>query len=204
MHIMKYRRGENDMKNLNICIDIDGTITDAYYWLNIMNKHFNKNITEKQITKYYIHEVMGIKQEEYEKFYEQNKIEIHSQQIIREDVQKVIKRLSLIHNIYFVTAREKSLTMFTHSYLKKHDIPYDDLFVLGSHYKVDKARELKCNVFIEDNYDNAVQLSMAGYKVLLIDANYNRKPLNENIVRVYNWKEIYSIINELLLQSKAM
>lgn len=201
---MKYRRGENDMKNLNICIDIDGTITDAYYWLNIMNKHFNKNITEKQITKYYIHEVMGIKQEEYEKFYEQNKIEIHSQQIIREDVQKVIKRLSLIHNIYFVTAREKSLTMFTHSYLKKNDIPYDDLFVLGSHYKVDKAKELKCNVFIEDNYDNAVQLSMAGYKVLLIDANYNRKPLNENIVRVYNWKEIYSIINELLLQSKAM
>ena len=192
------------MKNLNICIDIDGTITDAYYWLNIMNKHFNKNITEKQITKYYIHEVMGIKQEEYEKFYEQNKIEIHSQQIIREDAQTVIKRLSLIHNIYFVTAREKSLTMFTHSYLKKNDIPYDDLFVLGSHYKVDKARELKCNVFIEDNYDNAVQLSIAGYKVLLIDANYNRKPLNENIVRVYNWKEIYCIINELLLQSNAV
>ncbi|HEY8804925.1 MAG TPA: hypothetical protein VIM42_07455 [Clostridium sp.] len=192
------------MKNLNICIDIDGTITDAYYWLNITNKHFNKNITEQQVTKYYIHEVMGIKPEEYEKFYEQNKIEIHSEQKIREDAQMVIKRLSLLHNIYFVTAREESLTMFTHSYLKKNDIPYDDLFVLGSHYKVDKARELDCNVFIEDNYDNAVQLSIAGYKVLLMDTNYNQKPLNENIVRVYNWKEIHSIINELLLQSKAM
>ncbi|MCB2294695.1 hypothetical protein LGK95_14425 [Clostridium algoriphilum] len=192
------------MKNLNICIDIDGTITDAYYWLNITNKHFNKNITEQQVTKYYIHEVMGIDAKEYEKFYEQNKIEIHSEQKLREDAQMVIKRLSLIHNIYFVTAREESLTMFTHSYLKKNDIPYDDLFVLGSHYKVDKARELKCNVFIEDNYDNAIQLSTAGYKVLLIDTNYNQKPLNENIVRVYNWKEIYSIINELLLQSEAM
>ncbi len=192
------------MKNLNICIDIDGTITDAYYWLNMTNKYFNKKIKEEQVTKYYIHEVMGIKPEEYEKFYEENKIEIHSNQKLREDVQSVIKRLSRIHNIYFVTAREKELTMLTHLYLKRNEIPYDDLFVLGSHYKVDKARELECNVFIEDNYDNAVQLSTAGFKVLLVDTNYNQKPLNDNIVRVYSWKEIHSIINELLLQSKAM
>ena len=192
------------MKNLNICIDIDGTITDAYYWLNMTNKYFNKNVKEEQVTKYYIHEVMGIKAEEYLKFYEENKIEIHSEQKLREDVQSVIKRLSMLHNIYFVTAREKELTMLTHSYLKRNEIPYDDLFVLGSHYKVDKAKELECNVFIEDNYDNAIQLSNAGFKVLLVDTNYNQKLLNDNIVRVYTWKEIHSIINELLSQSKAM
>jgi len=192
------------MKDLNICIDIDGTITDAYYWLNITNKYFNKNIKEEEITEYYIHDVMGIKLEEYEEFYDKNKIEIHSEQKIRQDVKIVLKSLSELHNIYFVTARDKSLTMFTHSFLKKNEIPYDDLFVLGSHYKVNKARELECNVFIEDNYDNAVQLSDAGFKVLLIDTNYNRKPLNNNIVRVYDWKEIYSIINKLLLQSFAV
>lgn len=192
------------MKNLNICIDIDGTITDAYYWLNMTNKYFNKNVKEEQVTKYYIHEVMGIKAEEYLKFYEENKIEIHSEQKLREDVQSVIKRLSMLHNIYFVTAREKELTMLTHSYLKRNEIPYDDLFVLGSHYKVDKAKELECNVFIEDNYDNAIQLSNAGFKVLLVDTNYNQKLLNDNIVRVYTWKEIHSIINELLSQSEAM
>jgi uncharacterized HAD superfamily protein len=192
------------MKNLNICIDIDGTITDAYYWLKITNSYFNKNITEEQITHYYIHEVMGIKKSEYEEFYDKNKIEIHSEQKLREDVQTVIQRLSLLHNIYFVTAREKSLTMLTHSYLRKNGIPYDDLFVLGSHYKVEKARDLECDVFIEDNYDNAIQLSNSGFKVLLLDTNYNRKPLNQNIVRVYSWKEINSIINKLLLQCKAM
>jgi uncharacterized protein len=192
------------MKNLNICIDIDGTITDAYYWLNITNKYFNKNITEEEITQYYIHEIMGISLKEYDEFYQQNKFEIHSEQVLREDVKIVIKKLSELHNIYFVTAREKELTMFTHSYLKRNEIIYDDLFVLGSHYKVDKARELDCNVFIEDNYDNAVQLSQAGFKVLLIDTNYNREPLNDNIVRVYNWKEIYYTINKLLSQSKAM
>lgn len=192
------------MKDLNICIDIDGTITDAYYWLEITNKHFGKNITEDQVTEYYIHEVMGVDQKEYEEFYNKNKIAIHSEQKLRKDVQNIIKRLSLLHNIYFVTARDSSLTILTHSYLKKNEIPYDDLFVLGSHYKVDKAIELKSDVFIEDNYHNALQLSEAGFKVLLLDTNYNRKPINENITRVYNWKEIYSIINKLLLQSKAM
>lgn len=192
------------MKNLNICIDIDGTITDAYYWLDICNEYFNTNITEEQVTEYYIHNVLGVEESEYIEFYEKNKVKMHSDQKLRENAKSVISKLSLANNIYFVTAREKNLTMLTHGYLRKNEIPYDDLLVLGSHYKVDAAKELNCNVFIEDNYDNAIQLSNAGFKVLLIDTTYNRKPINENIIRVYNWNEIYSIINELLLQNKAM
>jgi len=48
------------MKNLNICIDIDGTITDPYFWLNIANKYFNKNVTIDKVTEYEIDKVMGI------------------------------------------------------------------------------------------------------------------------------------------------
>ena len=192
------------MINLNICIDIDGTITDPYFWLEFTNKYFNMSLTEEQVTEYNIHEVIGVEEKEFLEFYEKYKFEIHSEQKLREDVGEIIKRLYLIHNIYFVTARDTSLSMVTHLYLKKNNIHYDDLFLLGSHYKVDKAKELNCNIFIEDNYDNALQLSNEGFKVLLLDTNYNRKPLNENIVRVYNWKEIYLIINELFLQSKAM
>jgi uncharacterized HAD superfamily protein len=192
------------LKNLNICIDIDGTITEPYYWLDTCNEYFNTNVTEEQITEYYIHKVLGVEEKEYEEFYEKNKFKLHSQQKLSKDAKLVIKKLNLLHNIYFVTARDKSLTMLTNAYLRKNGIPYDDVFVLGTHYKVDKARELNCSVFIEDNYDNAIQLSSAGFKVLLIDTNYNRKPLNENIVRVYNWKDIYTIINELILQSIAM
>lgn len=192
------------MQSLNICIDIDGTITDPYYWLDMANGFFNKSITEEQVTEYYIHQVLGIDRHEYENFYEKNKFTIHSEEKIREDVSFVLETLSIIHKIYFVTARDTELEMLTHSYLKKNNIPYDGLFLLGSHYKVDKAIELKCSIFIEDNYDNAVQLSNEGFKVLLIDTNYNKKPLNKNIVRVYNWKEILFIISELSLQSKAM
>lgn len=192
------------MKNFNICIDIDGTITDAYYWLNSCNEYFNTSITEDDVTEYYIYKVLGIKDTDYLEFYERTKFDLHSNQQLRENAKNVISELSLANNIYFVTARDESLTMLTHGYLRRNEIPYDDLFVLGSHYKVDTAKHLNCNVFIEDNYDNAIQLSNAGFKVILLDTNYNRNPINENILRVYNWNEIYVIINDMLLQSKAM
>ncbi len=192
------------MKNFNICIDIDGTITDAYFWLDLCNEHFNTKISEEQIKEYYIHKVLGVEEKEYDEFYEKHKLALHSNQKLRRFAQFVIKKLSLVHNIYFVTARDESLTMLTHAYLRENDIPYDGLFVLGSHYKVDKAKELNCSLFIEDNYDNAIQLSEAGFRVLLMDTNYNRKPINKNITRIYNWIEIYEIIIELFLQNVAM
>ncbi|MFW2487948.1 5' nucleotidase, NT5C type [Clostridium chromiireducens] len=192
------------MNNLNICIDIDGTITNAYDWLDYANEYFNKNITEDQVTEYEIHQVMGIERHEYEDFYNKNKFKIHSEQKLRDDAKLIITVLYQMHNIHFVTARDLELETLTHLFLRKNEIPYDNLFVLGSHYKVDKAKELNCNIFIEDSYDNAIQLSNSGYKVLLIDTNYNRKPLNNNIVRVNNWKEIFLIINELSSQTKAV
>lgn len=192
------------MNTLNICIDIDGTITNAYDWLDIANKYFNKNITEDQVTEYEIHAVMGIERHEYEDFYSKYKFKIHSKQRLRDDAKLVITVLHQLHNIYFVTARDQELETLTHLFLRKNQIPYDDLFVLGSHYKVDKARQLNCNIFIEDNYNNAIQLSEAGFKVLLIDTNYNKKSLNDNIIRVNNWKEIFLIINELSSQTKAV
>ena len=52
------------MKNFNICVDIDGTITDSYYWLDLCNIYFNKSVMKEEVTEYYIHKVLGIAQEE--------------------------------------------------------------------------------------------------------------------------------------------
>lgn len=192
------------MQQLNICVDIDGTITDPYYWLEISNKFFNKSISEEQVTEYYCYKVMGVEQEQYREFYEKYKFEIHSEQKLRENVKDVLRMLGINHKIFFVTARDSSLNMLTYSYLKRNSIQFNDLFLLGSHYKVDKARELNCSVFIEDNYDNAIQLSENGFKVLLIDTNYNRKPTNDRITRVYNWNEIYTVINNMHTEKEVI
>lgn len=193
------------MKNLNICIDIDGTITDPYFWLNIANKYFKKNITIDKITEYQIDKIMGVTREEYYDFYNKSKFEMHNEEVrLRENAREIIEELIKTNNIYFVTARDKDLKILTYSYLKKNNIPYDDVFVLGTHYKVDTAKKLKCDIFIEDCYENALQLSESGFKVLLIDTNYNRKTLNENIIRVFNWNEIHEIVKEIPLHRKAI
>ncbi|WP_411680883.1 5' nucleotidase, NT5C type [Clostridium thailandense] len=160
------------MKNLNICIDIDGTITDPYFWLSIANKYFNKNITIDKVTEYEIDKVMGVTREEYYEFYNKSKFEMHNDEVrLRESAREVIEELIQTDNIYFVTARDKDLEMLTYSYLNKNRIPYDEVFILGTHYKVNTAKKLKCDIFIEDSYSNALQLSENGFKVLLIDTN---------------------------------
>jgi uncharacterized protein len=192
------------MKDLNICIDIDGTITDPYYWLDIANKYFNKNIKPWKITEYSINETIGVSIEEYLRFYEKNRFKIHNEEPIREDAVKIINKLFNRSNIYFVTARDKDLEMLTYHYLNKHNVPYDDVFVLGTTHKSSTAKDVGCDVFIEDSYENALELSKDGFKVLLIDTTYNRKPLNENIMRVFSWDEIYEIVEKMLLHRKVV
>lgn len=192
------------MKDLNICIDIDGTITEPYYWLHYANEYFNLNVTEEKITCYDIAKTLNVTRDDYLKFYEEKKIEIHSKEKLRKDFKNIIDLLYPLNNIYFVTARDKSLELLTNLYLKCHKIPFDEVLVLGTHNKVPTAEKLNCDIFIEDSFDNAIELSNHGFKVLLIDTNYNRAALSHNIIRVYNWKEIFRIITKLSKEKAAV
>lgn len=192
------------MRNLNICIDIDGTITDPYYWLSYANDYFNSNISESQVIDYNIVKILNVSEIEYLEFYEKFKFKIHNEQKLRDDVQQILNKLYEKNNIYFVTARDKSLEMLTFQYLKNHKLFFDEAYVLGTHDKVPKATDLNCDIFIEDSYDNAIQLSNSGFKVILIDTNYNRFTLNNNIIRAYSWNEILQIITEISTEEKAI
>lgn len=193
------------MKRLNICIDIDATLTEPYYWLDICNEYFNKNIKPYEITQYSIYKVMGVSREEYFDFYNKYKLKIHTEEKVRKDGKAIVNRISKYNNIFFVTAREKSLELFTEAYLTLNKVNFDGLYVLGSHHKVDKARELNCDIFIEDNPNNAIELSEASFKVLLMDTYYNGEiKENEFIKRVYNWNQIYDFIEEMKFNQKVI
>lgn len=182
------------MTKLNICIDIDGTITDPYTWIDIANNHFNKNITEKDVVEYEIHKVLNIPREEYLKFYDKFGERMHSNAKLRQNAKEYLLKLNDQHNIYYVTAREEKMRKATEQWLGINNLPKGELYMLGSHYKVEKARELKCDIFIEDRYENGVDISLDGFEVLLIDCNYNRYPLLSRMTRVFNWNEIYKYI----------
>jgi uncharacterized HAD superfamily protein len=185
------------MKRLNLCIDIDGTVTDAYYWLKRANGYFNKNVTPEDVIYYEIHRVMGIEDHEHQRFYDLLCELLHWEAEIRPGAQVVINRLFHQHHVHFVTAREERMRKVSLDWFEKYKIPMDSISLLGSHNKVKKAAELDCDLFIEDRYDNAVQLAQAGYDVLLIDCNYNRGLLPDNVTRVSNWNQIEAIIDDI-------
>ena len=95
----------------------------------------------------------------------------------------------------FVTARSENLTDITKEWLNEKGIYNIDVHLLGSDYKIEKAKELNCNLFLEDNPHNAIQIANAGIDVILIDANYNKDINHEKITRVKNWNEIKELIN---------
>lgn len=181
---------------LNLCIDIDGTITDAYYWLDLANRYFGKNLKPNDVTAYDIHEVLKIPREDYDKFYELYSKEIHLEAEVRENAQNALLSLNSKNNIFYVTARSQRMKSITEEWFHKKNLPKGKLYLLGSHYKVNKAKELSCHIFIEDRYENAVEIAEAGFKVLLMDCYYNRKELIPGITRVFNWVEVYNEIEK--------
>ena len=164
------------MKNLNICIDIDGTITSPYHYLPYLNSIYNKKLTEEDFTTVYWAELYG------------------------DTLEGMLDKLHELYkdnNLFFVTARNYSLTQITQDWLKKQQLSQIPLYSLGTDNKLHKANELKCDIFIEDHPNNALNLANGGIKVILIDCNYNKGVEHQNITRVSSWKEIKDVIDKL-------
>ena len=184
------------MKKLNIGIDIDGTVTEPYYWLKQANSYFDTHVDPREITRYDMHEALNVPSEEFEKFYEIFGESIHQNAMVIKNAPIVIRNLYEDHAIHFITARDPKMKAVTKYWLSKFNFPMDSLTLLGSHNKVNKAHELNCDIFIEDRYENALQLSREGILVILVNCSYNQGILPKNVIRVNSWNEIGNIIED--------
>lgn len=181
------------MQKLNLCVDIDGTVTEPYYWLERANRYFGKEVKSEEVAVYECHKALGVGEDDFSEFYDLYGKLLHSESEARFGASEIIKKLYDRHFIHFVTAREEKMRDVSIEWLNRHQMPMDSISLLGSHYKIEKAKELKSDLFIEDCYNNAVQLAQAGLDVLLIDCAYNKGPLPPNVIRVNNWFEILKI-----------
>jgi len=186
------------MKKINLCIDIDSTVTKPDYWVDYFNKHFNTNYKYSDDTVEEYLKNNNVDYKIFDEFYHKYAEEMHKTAEIRPDAFENIKKLEEFCTISYVTARELRTKEVTLDWFKKHDLPMSDLHMLGSHYKVAKAKELDCHVFIEDRYENALELTLGGFKVLLLDCPYNRNYTIPGMIRVFNWNHILDEIDEHL------
>lgn len=185
------------MKNLTICIDIDGTITNPYHFISYLNEMCNKNITEADCTTVNWSKLYDEDNDKLIEKFNDKYIHSYEEAEVIVGAKEVIDELYNHNNVYFVTARNSKLNDVTTKWLDKNGLSNIEIYMLGSNHKIDKAKELNCDIFIEDNPMNAIQLAQGGIKVLLLDTNYNKDINHENIIRVNNWKEIKELIEIL-------
>ena len=110
------------------------------------------------------------------------------------DVLQRLKRAG--HKIYFITSRPRQNQPLTFKWLRKYDIPFDGLEVIGhGEHKGFYGRRLNLDMFVDDLLKHLE--SMVAYKkrwrkgLLLLDKPWNNDYSDSTkFTRVYNWKEI--------------
>ena len=79
----------------------------------------------------------------------------------------------------------------------KHNIPYDEIhYVHSSHSKIDFVKLSKIDIMIDDSVENLEEISQI-IPVICMHSPFNCKYKNDNMIRCYNWKEIYKAIKKI-------
>lgn len=182
-----------------LMIDLDETICTGGY-LQAVNEYLKTNYKEEDIDSYYVEDVMN--EEEKERFldYFYEHVNIYKTINLVPDSLKVIEALSKHYDIYIATAfvdkrrvKESGVMAMQKYHWIIENMPYIDprkIILTGSKNLV------MCDVKIDDKVSN---LKGFGEIKLLLDQPHNQKYTMEEleerkIKRVYNWKQIYSIL----------
>ena len=186
---------------MNIGIDIDDTINNLSDILLEYGKKYNKEKAinyEIQKENYDFKQAFGWTQEQEDDFKAKYIATCLDKAKIKNGAREYIHKLKEEGNkIYIITARTpretvKNVKEISEKWLEEKGIELDKLEI-GCEEKVEKCREHKIDVFIDDNtiHCNSVKESL-GIPVILFDSIYNQ---DENrLTRVHSWEEAYKII----------
>lgn len=189
---------------MKIGIDIDDTITNSSIIFIKYAIEYNK--------KYKIEHKIDTTQLDQNKAFGWNKF--HQKRFLKEYLSKIFDEVTpnknsvwAINNlkkqgnkIYFITARNekeaKDTYTITKKWLVKNRINYDEL-IINCFNKSDICKEKNVDIFIDDNFDNCLKVYNENkINVFMFNTNYNIKYNSDNIVRVFDWMDIYNKIKE--------
>ena len=170
---------------MRIGIDIDNTLCKTFY------------MTEKIYNKYHDGDFKNlgkIMQYEFSAEYEKD---IFDNCPLFDNAVDVINKLYENNDIFFITARcdrrINNIEKRTKDYLKRNNVSYNDIY-FGFDYKLDKYKELKLDIMIDDDVSVYESIVNDNGKCILFNS-YLNKDCEYN--KAYDWNEVYeSIIKE--------
>lgn len=180
---------------MNIGVDIDGVLADSLStWVAEMNRYFCKEKKLHDCVVYQFEKIYDVTWEEMDFFFRTYQDRLLSGLECLPEASIYMKKLNSLHNIYLITARPEEFRDLTESWLKEKDIPYKSLIMTDYQDKTPFCKALNLDLFIEDSLQNALTVSKLEIPVLLFDAPYNQSILPDNVIRVFNWSQIFTII----------
>jgi uncharacterized HAD superfamily protein len=188
---------------MKIAIDIDGVLLNIMStFLKIFNNRYCTSYKIEDVTNWEFFKDWNISEEEaFDIFYNiyQNTMDVP---FIDEMAPEYLGKLHLAHEVYILSTRDPLYRSQVEKKLEFHkikqNIQYIDLILI--HNKpYDSKSSQEFDVFVDDNPHLAEAILKKKDKYLLLyDQPWNKSFLcKNNIIRVYNWKDIYETINVL-------
>jgi len=190
---------------MKIAIDIDGVLFDIIEkFIEIFNEKNKTEYTKKDVTKWEFFKDWNITEEElFEIFYEiyENTMSVP---IIDDRAPEYMKKLnsSISNDVYIVSARaaqyRPQIIQKLNFHSIKKDVQYVDL-ILVHHKPYDLKSNENFDVYVDDNPHLAEAIKkMSNRYLLLYDQPWNQNFVcNDNVNRVFNWKQVYEYLNNL-------
>ncbi|HHY09856.1 MAG TPA: hypothetical protein GX528_04730, partial [Firmicutes bacterium] len=192
-------KGVKTISNLTFGFDIDGVLTadddgSSNIWLLRAEEFFQRPIVKPS---FYIEEAFDVTGEEAERFFCEMLETVYKTVAPRPHCARVLQKLQGFGaKIHLITARDERHRALTKRWLKKHEIPYDTLWMSPpdkSYCKGTKCLKLGVDLFVDDNLENAESAAGRGIFTLLFHASHNRdRPTS--LPRVKDWLEIEAYI----------
>ena len=185
---------------MKIAVDIDGVLLDIIIpYIEKFNQKHDTEYTKKDVTNWDFYKEWNITEDEaFEFFYEiyENTMSVP---FIDEEAPEFMNKLHKLHELYILSARASQYRTQIIEKLDSHDIKkdshYNDL-ILVYHKPYDLKITQPFDVYIDDNPNLAKAIQKTDDKYLLLyDQPLNQKIENtNNIIRVFNWKDIYTVL----------
>ncbi|MCM3663991.1 hypothetical protein M3204_06230 [Mesobacillus subterraneus] len=174
-------------------IDIDGTVTCPTTFVPYLNEAFNLNITLDDIKQYDFMPLVTVSEKEFAAWFKKMEPEIYSQSPLASGAKDILKSWEKDHELFFISARGSHLLDLTKEWFTTHELMYHDIHLIGSHDKIAAARKYDVEIFFEDKHDNAVDIhEQLNIPVILFNTPYNQDPIPDGVIRVNDWKEANS------------
>lgn len=178
-------------------VDIDGVLN--YYpqtWVDFVNRHLNEQFSDLYDIK------ANLPYAEYKALKAKYRTcGIKQVLTVRDGAQAFLDELHYKgYYIILITKRPiaeyNELLMQTTMWLKLSDLRYDFLY-FSENKHLDIIQKFKGITFmIEDNRKNANEVAKQGYKVFLLDNEYNQGECHVNVERIKTLKDILFILNK--------